>query len=298
MTTYTITDCSNDTQLLDFISKASDGDIITFACSGTIPLASTLHLKSKGLTMESLTLDGSGQSVTLDGGNSVRVLLVDGIQLTLKGLTIANGNAQEESGGGMFIKKGGEATISQCTFTGNSASHGGGLLNEGKATVSNCTFSGNSAHAWGGGLYNNFAEMMVSNCTITANTANISGGIGGIGPLNISGTIVANNTARFSRPNGIGQIGSQGFNLLGDATDKFTITPTDQQSVDPTFDPAGLQSNGGPTQTIALQPGSPLIGTIPANQCPATDQRGYLPPPGFLTGDVGAYQSAYIAPTP
>jgi hypothetical protein len=38
MTTFTVTDCSTDIQLQYAISHASDGDMITFACSGTITL--------------------------------------------------------------------------------------------------------------------------------------------------------------------------------------------------------------------------------------------------------------------
>ena len=59
------------------------------------------------------------------------------------------------------------------------------------------------------------------------------------------------------------------------------------------LDPNGLASNGGPTQTIALLPGSAAIG---AGIDPAadgtvlfTDQRGFSPAPG-LGWDVGAYQ--------
>jgi hypothetical protein len=55
------------------------------------------------------------------------------------------------------------------------------------------------------------------------------------------------------------------------------------------LDPRGLQNNGGPTQTIALEPGSAAIGhvTDPAD-CPATDQRGY---PRTVPCDIGAYET-------
>src|SRR6266849_8071338 len=33
VTTFNVTDCSNDSQLQDFINHATDGDTITFACS-------------------------------------------------------------------------------------------------------------------------------------------------------------------------------------------------------------------------------------------------------------------------
>ena len=70
MTSFTVTDCSTDRQLQDAISHATDGDTITFACSGTITLTSTLTIKRKGQTAGNLTLDGSGESVILDGGNT------------------------------------------------------------------------------------------------------------------------------------------------------------------------------------------------------------------------------------
>src|SRR5262249_49672004 len=51
-----------------------------------------------------------------------------------------------------------------------------------------------------------------------------------------------------------------------------------------------LQSNGGPTSTMALLPGSPAIGHADASKCPATDQRGASRPIGGPC-DIGAFQS-------
>src|SRR5205807_8367577 len=103
------------------------GDVIAFACSGDIKLSSTLKITG------SMTLDGSGQSVTLDGGNSTQVLYVNnGVTFTLKALTIAHGvralNAlrTSTSAGGGLDNEGGTVTISNSTFSGNSAAYGGG----------------------------------------------------------------------------------------------------------------------------------------------------------------------------
>jgi hypothetical protein len=41
--------------------------------------------------MENLTLDGNGESVILDGGNTVRVLWLGGMRLTLNGVTLPTG---------------------------------------------------------------------------------------------------------------------------------------------------------------------------------------------------------------
>ena len=291
-TIWTVTDCSSESQLRNFIeNKVASGDTINFDCSGTITLTSPLRI-TRDLILASL-----GKPVILDGGNKVGVLSVQGVRLTLKGLTVINGNGKTESGGGLY-NKGGTVTISHCTFSDNSAKHGGGLFTEGgEVTVSLSTFSGNSALAWGGGLYNNFGKMTISHCTITNNTANIAGGLAGIGPFNMSATIVANNTARYSKSqNGSGKMTSLGFNLESSTDCDFTTMPIDQQNTDPTLDPTGLQNNGGPTHTIALQSGSPAIGVIPAQRCPSHDQRGYLRPAGLSSCDIGAYQSSYTHP--
>lgn len=300
MTTFTVTDCSNDSQLQDFINHATDGDTITFACSGMITLTSTLVIKKKGKAVGNLTLDGSGESVILDGGNNVRVLRVDGIRLTLKGMTVANGKT-DESGGGLFMSQSSEVIIDNCTFSGNAARHGGGLFNDGgKVTITNCTVAGNTASAWGGGLYNNFGgEATISFCTFVNNTATVAGGLTtGYPPLRITATIVANNIAHFSRQqNGGGKMTSLGFNLESGTDCDFTPMSTDQHNLDPTLDPTGLQNNGGSTQTIALQVGSPAIGAIPTQMCPPTDQRRYVCPAGLSFCDIGAYQSSYLAPS-
>ena len=53
--------------------------------------------------------------------------------------------------------------------------------------------------------------------------------------------------------------------------------------LDPLLDPAGLKDNGGPTQTIALLPGSPAINAGDPDVCAnppvnGVDQRGYARP--------------------
>jgi hypothetical protein len=221
------------------------------------------------------------------------------MHLTLKGLTLANGKT-DESGGGLFISRSGEVTIDNTLLCGNTARHGGGLFNDGgKVTMTNCTIAGNTASAWGGGLYNNFGgEATISFSTFVNNTATVAGGLTtGYPPLRITATIVANNTAQLSkRQNGGGKMTSLGFNLESGSDCDFTPMPTDQHNLDPSLDPSGLQNNGGSTQTIALQVGSPAIGVIPIQMCPPIDQRGYLCPAGLSFCDIGAYQSSYLAP--
>ena len=67
------------------------------------------------------------------------------------------------------------------------------------------------------------------------------------------------------------------------------------------MDPAGPADHGGPTQTIALQPGSPAIDLVTPGDpsCPATDQRGVARPiDGDDDGTPACDAGAYEAPRP
>ncbi len=55
---------------------------------------------------------------------------------------------------------------------------------------------------------------------------------------------------------------------------------------------APLAGNGGPTQTVALFPGSPAINAGGGPSCPATDQRG-VSRPQEKACDIGAFESTF-----
>src|SRR6267143_1332632 len=128
------------------LSAISGGGTVTFACSGTITLTATITL------FADTTIDGTGQNVTISGGNAVHVFSVlSGIQLNLNKLTIAQGKVFGFGyGGGIFNQ--GTLTVANSTFEGNSAGNGGGIANFGPLTVTNSTFS--SFAQIGGGIYN------------------------------------------------------------------------------------------------------------------------------------------------
>ncbi|MCB1089792.1 MAG: hypothetical protein KDM63_22315, partial [Verrucomicrobiae bacterium] len=95
-------------------------------------------------------------------------------------------------------------------------------------------------------------------------------------------------------------LNSLGYNLSSDSSCGFT-TGTDLQNTDPQL--AALADNGGPTQTRALQAGSPAINKIPlaGGSCNDTgvtaDQRGYArPEPSGTLCDIGAYEAAAQPP--
>ena len=105
------------------------GGTVTFACDGTITLASTIT------NTQDTVLEASGRQVTLSGDSAVRVFWVGaGATLTLVNLTIANGGG--DSGAGI-LNSGGNVNATNCAFLGNTASswgtRGGAIFIKGTA---------------------------------------------------------------------------------------------------------------------------------------------------------------------
>jgi len=93
-----------------------------------------------------------------------------------------------------------------------------------------------------------------------------------------------------------GAVTDSGYNIDDDGSCGFVLPSiSDYATLSKTL--GSLANNGGPTQTIALLPGSPAIDYVPKADCPATDQRG---DPRTPPCDIGAYDtdtSASAAPT-
>jgi hypothetical protein len=68
-------------------------------------------------------------------------------------------------------------------------------------------------------------------------------------------------------------------------------------NTNPQLDPAGLNSDGGLTQTIALEPGSPAVDAGGETLCKNVDQRGFVRPgAGHAYCSIGAYEADAAAP--
>ncbi len=238
-----------------------------------------------------MTIDGSGQNVTLDGQNQMRVLQVNnGINFTLNSLTIAHGFSSDIGAG---LWSWGTVNINNSTIADNVAdNYAGGLYNLGTMSISNSTVANNSA-TYGGGMLNDGGNTVnISNSTFANNSSTQGGGIDNGGTINVSNSLFANSGGNCVN----GTTNDQGYNLSSDSTCGFSAS-TSQQNIDPLLDPNGLQNNGGLTQTIALQQGSPAIDQIPVASCPATDQRGFpRPDDSETTCDIGAYESGAALP--
>ena len=231
--------------------------------------------------------------------------------LTVTNCTLS-GNTANWGGG---IHNRGTATLDKCTMDGNSSrGDGGGIYNETTATLTDCTLSGNSAAANGGGIYNvvspggqlilgrNSADSgggiynrgtlgttTLTNCTLSGNSASNGGGISNGGTLTLRHTIVANS------PSGgdcTGPASDGGHNLQWPGTD---CGETHSDRLDPLLDP--LANNGGPTQTIALLPGSPAINAGDPEVCANPPVNGARPARlcaaghGHTQCSIGAYEA-------
>jgi hypothetical protein len=246
--------------------------------------------------------------------------------MTLTNCNIAHNSASVDGGaveslGSMFITNcniandsargaGGRANaglmaITNSTIADNSAHAGGGIQSFGLMTITNCTIANNSAGADGGGIDNEpGGPLTITNCTITSNSAfSRGGGIFNNGAATLNNTIVALNTRGTGSEavaDDIGSVGtpvgvSSAYNLIGTGGAGGLTNGVNHNQVGiaiPGLDPNGLQDNGGPTQTIAVLPGSPAIGkgssSISDVTVPTTDQREVARPSNSV--DIGAFQ--------
>ena len=129
-----------------------------------------IHLKSVGGAANCIIdCENSGRGFYFHSGETAFAVI--------EGFTIRNGNAGD--GGGIYCYNS-SPTITNCTFSGNTASNGGGgMCNDNSSpTVTNCTFSANTATNYGGGMENAWSSSpTVTNCTFSANTADYGGGV-------------------------------------------------------------------------------------------------------------------------
>ena len=192
--------------------------------------------------------------------------------LTVISSTISNNHADTGSGAGILSS--GTLTAINSSIIGNTGFRTGGIeVGNGTANITNSTISGNSAFGDGGGLQVLGGAATVTNATITNNRSdsdnNGSGDGGGVrrggGTVTLRNTIVAGNYKGpgTSTPDDFGlttvdAIGSS-FNLIGTGGSGGLGNTNGNQVgvVNPLL--GLLASNGGPTDTHLLLPGSPAI---------------------------------------
>ncbi|MCF0233861.1 MAG: right-handed parallel beta-helix repeat-containing protein, partial [Thermoguttaceae bacterium] len=127
------------------------------------------------------------------------------------------GNSAENYGGAIINYDGDVCTITNSIFTGNYAGEdGGGIENYGDLTVTNSTFTKNIAEGYGGAIDNYSSSLWVTNTTLTDNTAGYGGGIYKcIGMATIVNSIVTGNSGQDIHNEGDDDIYAY-YSLIGD----------------------------------------------------------------------------------
>jgi len=234
----------------------------------------------------------------------------------LRLLRVAVSGNHADFGAGIFNYPFSFLTISDSVVNGNSGLEAAGIRFDSGGLVVNTTITGNTAvsrsdrpgteSGFGAGVDARGATpstLNFVNSTIAGNSAS-KGGAGinvaqGYPPFIIGlplaqsvlvrNTIVAGNSTAAGSANcnslGIVRFRSRGHNLASDRSCPFRL-PSDLPNTNPLLGP--LANNGGPTNTLALLPGSPAINAAGSAGCPATDQRSVPRPPGHC--DIGAFQ--------
>lgn len=229
------------------------------------------------------------------GGGIATVGAVTVTNSTINGNTTGAGGNGAPAGAGTGGQQNGQA------FPAGIGGYGGGVWMAAPSVpvkftnvtlTANATAAGGTGGAGGigGGLYVFEGVAQLSFVTIAANAATGSGGGVVALPSSIAGAAVIESNSIIASNRGTPVLNcattvtDDGHNLVfGDSSCPGT-------SADPRLGP--LQDNGGPTQTMALGPGSGALGLVPANDCPVdTDQRGVTRPQGTRC-DAGAYELA------
>ncbi|MGB9381718.1 choice-of-anchor Q domain-containing protein [Candidatus Binatus sp.] len=274
-------------------------DTIEFIVTGTILPDNTLTIDN---TSETLFIEGPPfGGITIDGQNTIELVDAEGTDLEAQNLTFTHGSS--DFGGAIFA---GDSLIGieDCTFVNNGALGGGAFAGDDSlAFFLNDTFTGNSAEL-GGGIFDEDSLVGVSNCTFAANLAGGGADIASetLGETEANSTIFASTGG-----NNCDGVTDDGYNISNDNSCGFT-PPSVNNSATLDLDPMGLQNNGGPTQTIALESGSQAIDFVPLASClgpfgaPVTDDQRLFNRPDSDGGvpesfcDAGAYESGAVAP--
>ncbi len=323
------------------VAAASSGDTVRIS-----PLVSTVTVTSADINLtQDIVIIGNGADLTtIDADGTHGIFFVNGAGITVRiedlrmlegigsialagvvgggAIVLQRGtlfvtncefeNCQANQGGGGDFSYGGacifydNATLTDCTFTGNSVSgsnsRGGGAIyideffRDLTVSISNCTFFNNSAAVNGGAIdiagqfASNIINVSVTNCTFYNNTMSGNGlDINGFMNNGNATLLLHNNIFDRSSNNstetcvvfngGAGTYTSRGGNIFWKTP--TNISPIGSDRSNQGFGDAGLTGtlalNGGTVRTIAISGGASNavdLGTTGFSE-PARDARDY-----------------------
>jgi fibronectin-binding autotransporter adhesin len=198
-------------QAINAANASMGADTINFNFSDTVALGSALPVIT-----DTLTIDGTGRSVILNGGGAIQVLqLTSATTLALNSLTIANGRSTSVfTAGGVTVlpasatnpSGGATLNVTNCVFSNNSttgpfAAGAIALVGNSSLTVTNSNFTGNSGRSLNGdptvGAIVSFSSgsMNIASSTFENNSGSAGAVRNSTGALTVSGSTFAANSA-------------------------------------------------------------------------------------------------------
>jgi hypothetical protein len=279
---------STPSQLVTAVIGANPGDTIQLQ-PGNYPITTALDVGVANLTVEGpATAPGatiSGGVMTNPSGKDTGQLdifdVASGASLNVHDVVLTQ--AIQPSNGAVVVESGGTASIDHTLMSGNT-SNAVDVKSGGSATITNSTLY-NSIQGFDGVLLGGTATL--NEDTIAGNAGN---GIDktAAATASVTNTILSNNAlGNCNRTAGL--TGSNDGDT--DATCGATITTGGFSNVSAKL--ASLANNGGPTNTLALQAGSPAIDHGTGAGAGADDQRHFA---RDATPDIGAYEFGATAP--
>jgi hypothetical protein len=295
------------------------------------------------LTLDHSRVEGNTASAGFSGGNQSAQARGAGIfssgpgtSMTIEDSTIAgNAATATNSTAGLALAAGGMYTatpfdVGRSTFSDNTAAATGSMIGTAQATggilalgsgtstlelstVANNQESATAADTIQAGGIRSTAPTLAINSSTLAFNGPVTGTVAGANVrVDAGGTSFANTIISDPRGGGLNclnlsVIGSTGFNLDFSPAGASCPLGSDTVTSNPALAPGGLASNGGPTETIALQGGSRAIdaGLSTGTTDTTHDQRGLARPVDFSGipnaaggngADIGAFEFQSACP--
>ncbi|SDA41452.1 hypothetical protein [Methanobrevibacter millerae] len=145
------------------------------------------------INANNIVIDGNGHTISAKG--KTRIFKITGQEITLKNITLKDGNAEEDGGA---IYNLGKMTLEDSTITQNTAEYGGAIHNDnGSIILQNNTITENSASWFGGAIHNDNGSIILQNNKFGQNKARFYGGaISNWGEINAKNDQYIENSSR------------------------------------------------------------------------------------------------------
>lgn len=252
-----IVNANNDAATHADCAAGSGADTINLPAAATFTIT-TSHAYNQGNTglpqvTSAITIEGNGSTITHSSAGSIRLFAISNTgNLTLNDLTLSNGKATSDAGGGAVLNAGGTLTINDSTLSGNdgTGSNGGGAItaNGGTTTINTSTLTNNHAKSGpgGGGIHvNNTGTLIVNDSTISGNSADIQPSGGGTSGGGISVGYSGSNNVTINRSTLNNNTANSGGALFLGSGSVTLNNSTVSGNVAQTGGGGGLHANGG-----------------------------------------------------